>query len=526
MKQLLIVVHMLCSLAVAQENLQRWGLTPATEPVKCGFPQTINNARSQNRNTDKPLLRPSNDTSIVSPRGYFRIHFDKSGFSAPAYSVTEFAKAADSAYAYETAYLGFLPAPGDNGAGGDDKYDVYIQNISGYYGFTEPEMEIRAGSGVYYSYIVVHNSFAGYYTTGLEAAKVTIAHEYHHAIQIGCYIARFVGDVNLDQYFYELTSTSMEEMVFPEVNDYVAYARDLFNRPDVSFVQHSGYDLAVWNLYLKAKFDASIFRKQWELMKQNRAVLAIGLSLEQFGSSLPDQLSGFTEWLFFTAYRNIQGKYFPDAALLPQLKPMMTVVFTEPGRKFTVSVNPFSIGIVKYVRSSGAGNDTVYTLAVNAEYTKCIDSSLALRTYTDGLYSQQVSGAVQIAAGYYRVFSGGGGSWQLTAFINNSLAGGGNSTVQVAVDAYPSPFVTGKTGSTIIIPFKGPAGLFTADMQVLNTAGVKVFSGTMTIINAGERYLRFTPKDNNGTQLPSGIYIYHFISGSYKQTGKLVIING
>ncbi len=37
--------------------------------------------------------------------------------------------AADSAYNFEVNYLGYPPPPPDNGVGGDDKYDIYIENI-------------------------------------------------------------------------------------------------------------------------------------------------------------------------------------------------------------------------------------------------------------------------------------------------------------------------------------------------------------------------------------------------------------
>ena len=63
-------------------------------------------------------------------------------------------------------------------------------------------------------------------TKGINAARVTVAHEFHHAIQLGNYSYR-----DSDLFFYELTSTSMEEFVFNSVNDYYNYLTDYFYFP-------------------------------------------------------------------------------------------------------------------------------------------------------------------------------------------------------------------------------------------------------------------------------------------------------
>jgi hypothetical protein len=147
--------------------------------------------------------RPERDTSIVSPKGFFRIHYNKSGNEAPGYDLNKFALAADSAYDYEINVLKYPPPPIDNGRGGDNLYDIYIENLSGgVYGYTEFEDNIT--DYTYRSYIVIDNDFSNYATKGLNGARATIAHEFHHAIQIGNYIYR-----SEDNYYFEATSTAM-----------------------------------------------------------------------------------------------------------------------------------------------------------------------------------------------------------------------------------------------------------------------------------------------------------------------------
>ena len=220
------------------------------EDRKCGF--GIVTSIKSNFNSFSPeqqdilssiLSRPILQTSIVSPSGFFRVHYDQTGFNRPSYvsslsadqNALEVAEALDSVYRFEINYLGFLPPPGDNGAGGDDKYDVYIQNQSaGLYGYTEPESKV--GTVNWTSFIVIDNDYIGYYSSGIDGMLVTVAHEFHHGIQVGNYS---ISDANSpyrasDVYFYEITSTSMEEFVYDTVNDYYAYMSSYFNNPENS----------------------------------------------------------------------------------------------------------------------------------------------------------------------------------------------------------------------------------------------------------------------------------------------------
>jgi hypothetical protein len=232
------------------------------EDRKCGFglisqiKLNFNYFTLEQQNILKPLLqRKVKQTSMVSPSGFFRIHYDTTGSQTPIYdpSLTanenayQVALAADSAYRFEVNFLTFPPPPSDNGEGGDDRYDIYITTADGNYGFTQPETAL--GNDKWTSYMEIHYSFqgSGFATHGLGAMRVTVAHEFHHSIQMGNYILRWE-----DSFFYELTSTSMEEFVFNTVNDYYAYMHSYFNSTDKSFSDpsHSGYDMAIWNIYI------------------------------------------------------------------------------------------------------------------------------------------------------------------------------------------------------------------------------------------------------------------------------------
>ena len=139
------------------------------------------------------------------------------------------------------------------------KYDIYIQNIPGFYGYTQPENKI--GTSSWSSFMVIDNDFGtGYYTHGIDAARVTIAHEFHHAIQIGNYAPINSNEPfrESDTFFYEITSTAFEEFVFDDVNDYYAYMPSYFQNPEKSMPLNDGYNLAIWNIYLQNNFGFDI----------------------------------------------------------------------------------------------------------------------------------------------------------------------------------------------------------------------------------------------------------------------------
>ena len=278
-------------------------------------------------------------TSIVSPSGFFRIHYDQTGFNRPAYvsslsadqNAAEVSEALDSVYRFEVNYLGFLPPPGDNGAGSDDKYDVYIQNQgAGLYGYTEPESKV--GTVNWTSFIVIDNDYIGYYSSGIDGMLVTVAHEFHHGIQVGNYS---VPDPNSpyrdsDVYFYEITSTSMEEFVYDTVNDYYAYMQSYFQNPQSAMPGQNGYNLAIWNMYLQQAFGFDILKQQWELIPSTSAILSINNTILNAGSSFPGELNKFGIWTYYTNIRTIPGSYFEEAANYPLIRPTSTLTFTPP----------------------------------------------------------------------------------------------------------------------------------------------------------------------------------------------------
>ncbi len=385
-----------------------------SEERKCGFEIVnrvkfnLNSFSLEQQAVLKPLLqRPVMQTSIVSPSGFFRIHYDTTGFSIPSYlsgasieaNIQEVAAAIDSSYRFEVDYLGYPQPPSDGNEGGDNLYDVYIINQpSGLYGFTQFETEVEPNSDRYTSYQVIDNDYTGYFSEGINGLRVTAAHEFHHAIQGGNYIFRAS-----DTYFYEITSTAMEEFVFDNVNDYYAYMSSYFNVTGRAFAKNNGYNLAIWNIFLKDIFNFNIIKRQWELMPSMRALYAISQSIEENSSTFGTSLANFGIWCFYTNHRTMQEEYFEEAINYPLITPITTLFFSTETMVVDINAAPTSNNYVTIIDVTTNPHDTLVTLVSNldvvsgveninstflAEYILSLDSLENGKKITDKLFSK------------------------------------------------------------------------------------------------------------------------------------------
>jgi hypothetical protein len=501
--------------------------------IKCGFGTSADIflhfnefTASQQRLLKVMNERPVTDANIVSPDGFFRIHYNTTGPYVPQYDINEFAMALDSAYNFEVSYLGYPPPPPDtqpgippDSVGGDSKYDVYIINLSDY-GITIFDHPITDVTST--SYMEVHYSFGtGFYTHGIDAARVTAAHEFHHAIQVGNYLYR-----DADKFFYELTSTSMEEFVFNTVNDYYGYMGSYFNHPDKAFVNYAGYELAVWNIFLKDIYGFDIIKRQWELLVSKRAIDAINTSLLERQSSYGKELNTFGIWTYFTGYRAKLNQYFPEASNYPLIS-TNSLTINVPGN--FDAIKPTSNNHLETVSSSSS--DTLTVILTNTDYLSGINNPSMNISATYGLYDHNNPGSIKLNDNYYEQLNVSDITMWLTSVILNGIVIKQDSTIYPPVVsnleyAYPNPFRYNSSSANIInIPVKAP---------FYSKINLYIYSASMDLIFNKELQVTFG-KDNTpivtwdldevGKKLASGVYIFVAEANKEKSTGKLVIFN-
>ncbi len=312
-----------------------WG--QAQLAFKCGFTNIPHAETIITRSGDRDIPQIDEsllDESIVSPAGHFRVHFTQSGEHAVANSanlatpsyVTEAALAADSAYTVLVHDLGFLPPLPDDGIDGDE-LDIYIRDWNGsFYGMT-----YFGNSAPSITYLVIDNDYveSSYATKGLEALRVTIAHEFFHMVQLR-YAYPF-EPVSSNAYWYEISSTWMEEKCYPDVDDYHAYVADNFRQGDFPNLNDDRYGFTfayghgLFGQILDIEYGKSggkhIMLDIWEELSDKEATdnLEQVLSSPTWGSSLTQALAKYALYNVFTGSRAVMNSYYPDAFELPEV---------------------------------------------------------------------------------------------------------------------------------------------------------------------------------------------------------------
>ncbi len=287
---------------------------------------------------------------LLTPSGHFRVHYDTEGRHAvpptdddgndiPDY-IDLAATVLDSTWILEVEQLGYKPPPSDNGLGGGDEYDIYIVELSGsYYGFTHPDAIAATTS----SYIRIDNNFTDLRyrkTRGLDALRVTIAHEFHHAIQFG-YYAYGAGN-----WWQESTSTWMEEVAYPHINDYLQYLIHFLGEPQRAL--NSGlpgknhtYGSAIFSLFLDQRYGRELNRLIWEEIGQRKSV-----HLDHFDhvirqvepGGLGVAMGEFAVWNYFTNNR-YRGSYYAEGNLYPTVPTRDIAVAAEAVARDTSRVD-------------------------------------------------------------------------------------------------------------------------------------------------------------------------------------------
>ncbi len=516
-------------------------------PNKCGF-STIANVKNyfnqfsieQQNKIQQILERPERQKSIVSPSGFFRIHYDTTGTHAPDYfngakntiqlSVDSLAIALDSAYNFEVNFLGYLPPPSDNGAGGDNLYDVYIQVAMPNYGWTHP---IHNGP----TYIVVDNKMNFISSKGINAARATAAHEFHHSIQLGSYSANTDGNT----YYFELTATSMEEFVYDSVNDYYGYMRSYFDNPDKRFTATSGYDVAIWNIFLKEKFEQQennskkgfdIIKRTWELMRnnQNSALESIRLALSENGLSLKNMFSEFAQWTYFTKHRAIHNKYFSEASEYPLIRPFTKYEYQSPKKTYTISSEPMSNNFLLFDLNYTGTNDTLFSIITNCDSKnaenkpyKKNDYEYSLLTYGEDGSKELFTDDISNTTYFSNIKSNELEYIKESNIFNNRIVNGETITREEIDFAYPQPFNTTKHNFVFFPTKTNQHG--TAKLAIYSASMNLVYNGTLPIYISEKIVVRWNGKDNSGNKVGSGIYLYITDSEGKITKGKLAIIN-
>jgi hypothetical protein len=459
------------------------------------------------------------ERSMLTPSGFFRLHWDESGIHAVSVEdlnmngIPDYIDAAavifDSVRVIEVEELGYQAPPGLDGQPAIP-YHIYFSLIP-YYGITRRSfVDIPSLPGTNNtSFIEVHPNYNGFPTPGLNGLRVTAAHEFHHAIQFG-YNYRYE-----DVYFFEMTSTWLEEFIYPDINDYIFYLDDLFdNVSNTRFNLFSGFYPYANSLYLQmitSIHGPQIVTDFWNQIIQEPSVEALATVLEENNSSWFESLAEYGLWLYYTGNRSIQDQFFIDAPIFPQVR-----AYASDKIEFN---NVFQDDIVTGLMSNRF-------LEIYGVGGKILNIGLASTATADGGFRSLTPHTYSILRPInQQITSEPVDSDTLTLIITNSEFEQLSYSLSITMG--------GDVDITSMFPFPNPAILTQseqirfqnippdADLYIFSSSGKRV----AVVENQGGSYIRpWYLKNDDGEKVSTGIYVYLVQGNGLFKTGKFSVI--
>ncbi|NOZ07317.1 MAG: hypothetical protein GXO91_00385 [FCB group bacterium] len=338
------------------------GLSYGTPPEKCGFAEAVLAYQQGTRFT-----RPETETSALSPSGHFQVHFDLSGPDAPDQTdsdlngvpdyIDEVGVIADSARQVLLEVMGYDPEPADS----DGIYDIFVANRGpGAYGLTT--LEGANGS----SYLEIDNDFSeGYYIPGINTMRLTVAHEFFHAVQLG-----YETTIAFNRFFFEMSSTWIEDVIVPDGDDYLYWVNDYFADPDQNIDDTDGYSIALFGHYLVRMIEnvtdetgSTIMRRIWEDFRDtgHNALAAMKTVLSgNYSISLAEAWVDFNSRNLFNGI-NENFYYYPDQADISPLTTYETPLISHTS--FDLNINSISLDLKSFRLYSSTANEAVIEAA-------------------------------------------------------------------------------------------------------------------------------------------------------------------
>jgi hypothetical protein len=443
----------------------------------------------------------------------------------------------DHSYLYECETLGFTTPPFEDDATG--RMTINILNLDGVYGYTQPD-----GPPTGMTTITLENDYVGFPPNDdpdgdvLGAAKVTAAHEFKHSCQ-------YAGSFWSEGGWNEVDAVWMEEMAYPDANDYLNYLP--YGSPisspatplDGGATGTGSYEDCVWQIYMSDRFGSGqIIVDLYEHRKTNQSepmMDSYEAVLGDYGLSLLEAWNEFTTWNFACSYRHVTSvPNYHEADRYPAGNPANISSYpdTWSGNVNHLAANSFrlrntdtpggyrlrvefdgadtgrmTLGVVvneSYATHEGA----LYYVDLDADNDAVFDVPYDL----DGVYSCGVIVGNAAKEGSFM-------SYSVTASIVpfDPTAAEGPAPAFALAGNYPNPFNPSTT-----IEFTLGATAQTS-LEVYDLSGRRVATLVDHVLDAGQHAVAWQGRDDAGRSLASGTYLAKLRSGDQVTTSKLVL---
>ncbi len=508
--------------------------------TKCGLWLSFNIIKEWNKFSElqKTRLRlalsptPLDRDTII---GRFDIHFDTSGYHEPALIdvnhqrmpnswrayVDSVGKYFNHAWNYMTDTLGYSEPPFESG---QSYYHIYIEELGAdYYGETRfVDLLNNTTPSLYTTYIRIDNDYIGFKSEGISGLKVTSAHEFHHAIQIGRY-----GLWSDELYYYEITSTWMEDVLYDDVNDYYQYLKDDFTtrkghfiRPDVSFTSSSplvSYSRAIWGKFIEKRFSRDLIRESWDYVRSEHTLSAIDHALTNAGSTFRNAFLEWTIWNYNTGPYSDTLRYYSEGRNYPSIVFRPSIEYKNEPRSFTDTIEVIS--------------SVYHPICLLSSASDNCDLSPQLVAIISNLNTAETSGK-KVGFSYEISNTGGPEFTELSNGIfvrlnapdlQNWVSQESVPTIVSSILTYPNPFYP--KGSKSLYLRLPAVKQSTATLYIYSASMDRIAAKEIEVISQDfEPRIEWDGRDMNGNIVPTGVYIYVVAIDGKQFIGKLAVI--
>lgn len=476
----------------------------------------------------KTLQRPARANSLVTPSGRFRLHYDiegRHGVDArddnsngiPDY-IDDTATTLDDAWQLEVVDLGYRAPLEDGSVGGGSEYDVYLTDLSGsgVYGYAFPEFSGNT-TPVYFE---IDNNFTDpiyVQTRGLDALHVTVAHEFFHGVQFSYYSGRN------GLWWQEASATWMEEVAYPEVDDYLQYVPSVLRRPERALasgnftVETRIYGSAIFAHFLDQRFGRDLIRSIWEEMGTSNHARLVNFERairQRIPGGLPEAIGEYAVWNYFTGVNHRAGMFYAEGEKYGEvrthtLQTVSKVAVVDSGQvdhtgSTYVRLEPqLQSGGVVLELDTEVGTWKRRLLLVSRDAVEIRDVETARVEIKDW---DQFDEIIIVLSSLEQ--SGAGFEYAVAAEYDSNLLGNGSDSLGFRLEQNrPNPFRT-RGRETTVIPY--------ALDEASNDTRISIFSVTgelVRVLEQGQRSARsFTATwdgtNQRGGAVASGIYFY------------------
>lgn len=523
----------------------------AEAPLKCATP--IYEEVRKNLADMPEGMRMHAETALQRPylpeyidTEHFRIHYATSGqdviygWPSTAYRDAVMQSCEDSWDFFHTENGWHVP-PSDGGAGGGyGLIDCYVEALSGVYGYAQAESPGPNFPWDYTAYFVIDNDYAGFgYADRTDPMKVTVAHEYHHVVQMGIHAGV--------SWWMENTSTFMEDEVYDEIDDNYQYLSCYLGVPYNRLDSTNGcweYGCFLWPTYLKENWSHSLVRGIWDQYAEEVDIKGcFDGCLGPYGLNLDTGVAEWATWGVFTGNRD-DGQHYEEATEYNRYAAYDRFIYSYPQYDVhpTATKKPKGLG-TNYTKFQQQSGSTDNKITINYDGPWCTNDHMIVfaRKFEDDptteVYEVDLD---ENGVAMFELLRWDETEWMFMVVPMTRMCGSSGQDFVFSVEtSWEGTDVADLVKPTRIIRLDqnqpNPFNPRTKINYMLSEAGpvrIDIFDVTgrhvKTLVDgtqaAGEHQARWTGSDDNGHAVEPGLYFYKMQANGEEAVKKMIFV--